>query len=293
MATTRSTSNTPPAQPGTDMRPQFRVASPSLEAALGKTLATEAAQLGERKAINDTARSLLSGKLTLPAALLGLARAAARAVDKSAATANRTAAQQTLATNQLREELLRTRAKSARPRPRKDDYVLRGKVVQANGEPAAGLVVEANDKDISMHDLLGIALTDSSGEFQIRFREKEFSERGEKLPEILLAVGLEGHTPLHVTQPERLFQAEREASVTVLLPERAQTALGTLEAGQLADSGARLFQVEHAQAMAQLQQQQLAEVFEDLQGGLGKVIAALETQVHAPQEKNPPPARNK
>lgn len=293
MATTRSTPNAKPAASGTDLRPQFRVASPSLEAALGKTLATEAAKFGERKTLNDTASDLLSGKLTLPATLLDLARAAAEAMDKAADTANRTMAQQTHVTNQLREELLRTRAKAARPRPRKDDYVLRGKVLRANGEPAAGLVVEANDKDISKHDLLGVALTDSSGEFQIRFREKDFAECGEKLPEIVLAVGMEGQTPLHVTQPERLFQTERESNVTVPLPEQAQAALGALDAGQLADSGTRLFQVEHAQAMAQLQQQQLTEVFKDLQGGLGKVIAALETQVPAPPRKGPTPAPNK
>ena len=57
-----------------------------------------------------------------------------------------------------------------------------------SGLGVAGLLVRAYDKDLLFDDLLGTAVTDERGEFELHYGEKDFRELFEKRPDIYLAV---------------------------------------------------------------------------------------------------------
>jgi len=121
---------------------RVRVASAPVDAALGRTLSKAAVQLTDRALLTSTARGLVSGQLSLQSMLVSLVEAGGRALEAALQAAQRAAAQDTLTSTQLRQDLGRLKTNAAYPQPRKDDYAVTGQVMLASGEPAAGLVVE-------------------------------------------------------------------------------------------------------------------------------------------------------
>jgi hypothetical protein len=260
---------------------RFRIASAPPDVAMGQTLARQVSRLNREVFVN-TARGLLSGQLTLQGVLSSLASAGSEATGSAAKETQRAGAQQALVSKQLREQLIRTRTNAQPPRMRKDDYVVRGQVMLATGEPVVGVAVEAIDKDVSKHDLLGTTLTDEKGTFQIAFARKTFAESGEKEPEIVLAVGLEGRTPLHVTEPTRMVSGERALTVTVTLPQ-ATPPVTNVPREQLGDElDARMLRVQQREAVAAIQSQHFGALMQEAQTALGVLAAMLQ-----------PPAPNK
>jgi hypothetical protein len=250
---------------------QARMANVRPSAALAQTLAQEASKLADRTTLAQAARNLVSGQLTPQSALLQLVEACSHAAAAAEKSVQRAASQQARISSALRADLTRLKTGAAMPRPGKNSFALRGRVTTASGETAAGLVVEAIDRDVSQHDLLGAALTDDKGEFQILFAAKDFAESGEKGPEIVLCIGVEGEAPLCVTQAARLFGSGREANVDIALP-----ATGAVAARRGLDPGTRLFRVHYANELARAQQQRFGEVVSELQAGLGRLIAGLQ-----------------
>ncbi|HVF48512.1 MAG TPA: hypothetical protein VNA19_00415 [Pyrinomonadaceae bacterium] len=69
-------------------------------------------------------------------------------------------------------------------------FRIKGRVIErASREAAAGLRVEAWDKDKKYDDLLGSAVTDAGGCFQISFDKSHFADdRGNKLPDLFFRI---------------------------------------------------------------------------------------------------------
>jgi hypothetical protein len=263
---------------------RVRLASVSPDAAMGQTLAREIARL-DRKLLIDTARGLIGGQLTLQGVLGSFATASSRAVESAIKESQRAAAQEALLARQLGDNLQRLRTKSAPPRPHKNDYIVSGQVMHTTGEPAVGLAVEVIDKDVFKHDVLGAAVTDEKGSFQVTFPKKAHAESGEKELEIVLVVGIEGQPPMHVTEPTRMLGEGREATVILTLPEAARAAADAAAARLGTDIDARLLRVEHRRAVSAMQDQQLGGVMREFQAGLSLLVAALQPAPKLPKSR--------
>lgn len=254
---------------------QFRIATGQPDVALGRTLAREAARL-DRNVLVSTARGLLSGQLTLQGVLSSLADASSRAAGAAAKETRRAGEQQSFANTQLQDQFIRTRTNAQPPRMRKDAYAVRGQVMLPTGEPAIGVAVEAIDKDVYKHDVLGTTLTDDKGTFQITFAKKMFAESGEKEPEIVLAVGVEGRKPLHVTEPTRMAGDERVLTVVVTLPENTGPITNVPSEQRGVEMEARMLRIQQRQAVAAIQSQQFGAVMEEAQAALAVLAAVLQ-----------------
>jgi plastocyanin len=73
-------------------------------------------------------------------------------------------------------------------------FEIRGKVIDTTtGHGAQGLTVEAWDKDLLFNDLVGKEVTDSNGEFRMKFDESYFQDIfGDSLPDLFFVVYLGG-----------------------------------------------------------------------------------------------------
>jgi hypothetical protein len=76
----------------------------------------------------------------------------------------------------------------SRPAPRANEWVVFGQVLDASGNPAAGLIVQVLDRDRKYDDLLGEAETDANGDFSVTYHERDFKETHENLPELYVLV---------------------------------------------------------------------------------------------------------
>lgn len=271
---------------------QFRLASAPVDAAVGRTLAREVSKL-DRNVLVNTARGLLSGQVTLQSVLSSLADAGSRAAGAAAKESQRAGAQQAQSSKQLLDQLSRTRTDTQPPRTRKDAYVVRGQVMLPTGEPAEGVVVEAIDRDVSKHDVLGTTLTDEKGSYEIVFAKKVFAESGEKEPEIIVAAGMEGRAPLVVTEPTRLGVGERSLTVNVTLPESAPPMTRVPPDRIGVELEARLQRVQQRQAVSAIQSQQFGAVMEQAQTALAVLAAMMQPPASGRATKSTTPAAPK
>lgn len=68
-------------------------------------------------------------------------------------------------------------------------YRISGRISEEEtGRPLPNLVVRAFDKDVVSDDLLGFALTDADGSFEIRYSEADFRDVIESRPDVYLRV---------------------------------------------------------------------------------------------------------
>lgn len=74
------------------------------------------------------------------------------------------------------------------PRPRANEWVVFGTVVDAQDNPVSGATVRVYDKDRKYDDLLGETETGANGEFAIVYHERDFKESNENLPELYVMV---------------------------------------------------------------------------------------------------------
>lgn len=102
--------------------------------------------------------------------------------------------------------------------------VVRVKETQA---PLTGLLVRAFDKDLFFSDVLGNAVTDAGGSFQLGYQEKDFREIFESRPDIYLEIygrataqdpGRTGDRPIFTTRSAVRFNAGRNEYFVVEIP---------------------------------------------------------------------------
>jgi hypothetical protein len=97
-------------------------------------------------------------------------------------------------------------------------FSVSGQVVDANGNPVAGVLVRIYDKDVKYDDLLGATLTNRQGEFGTTYRRQDFSE-GEDAADLYFVVVDADEKELLSTVTQVKFSADREVSVTLTLPK--------------------------------------------------------------------------
>lgn len=97
------------------------------------------------------------------------------------------------------------------------DFRISGVVVEhGSGRPLAGLVVRAFDKDRLYDDLLGAAMTDAEGRFELLYSGEDFQELFESRPDIYLRVyDASGRNEIHTTESSVRWGAGRDEQFTV------------------------------------------------------------------------------
>src|SRR3954469_16365136 len=60
--------------------------------------------------------------------------------------------------------------------------------IQESGEGIPGLHVKAVDKDLIFDDVLGTAVTDANGDYEITYERRDFAELFEKAPDLYIIV---------------------------------------------------------------------------------------------------------
>lgn len=250
---------------------------------VGKEVSEKVGRLFDKKNAQKTLKDLATKKRTVEDVLLGVSRMASGTIDSVLREEQRVAKSETLMNGQYRDSLIERRkeTKPRRMRPgKKGEYLVGGQVLHPEtGEPLAGIVVEAIDKDIKKHDLLGVDTTDHKGCFEISFREKDFKERGEGLPEVLLKVGIDRKTSLHITKDVVKPKPGERTSLDITIPKSKITEVDKFTADRKHIDNKRLQNVGHTLAFNQVQHmavQEMAKVFKE---GLKKATDLLEARV--------------
>ena len=108
-------------------------------------------------------------------------------------------------------------------------FVIRGFVREAEtGRGVSNLLVRSYDKDLAFDDLMGTAVTDQGGRFEIIGLSEDFKDLLEKKPDIYLKIYYpDGEKVLHTTQNAVRFQANTEENFDVLIPRHDLGALAS------------------------------------------------------------------
>lgn len=95
---------------------------------------------------------------------------------------------------------------------------------EGTGQPLAGLLVYALDKDVFKDDYLGQCETNAEGRFEIRFTDADFKDFGEARPDIYLCVRRAGQdTPLVDTSNRVRRDASEEEYFEIDVPAAASS----------------------------------------------------------------------
>lgn len=100
--------------------------------------------------------------------------------------------------------------------------MVRGTVHDENGEPLTGLLVTLFDQDRRYDDVLGAALTDAEGTFEITFGTREFREGKEPGPDLYLTIkNVEGEM-LYTSEEAVRYDADRVAEFDVTIEQQEE-----------------------------------------------------------------------
>jgi hypothetical protein len=96
-------------------------------------------------------------------------------------------------------------------------YLIEGRVTdRRTAKPVSGLRVEARDKDVKYHDIVGVETTNRDGRFTMRFTELDFGDHApDRLPDLVFRV-LHGERVLLDTI-DRPLMNQRPGKITVEL----------------------------------------------------------------------------
>ncbi len=247
------------------------------------SLAKEWNKVRKKKILPTLIQNLATGKISLPQALLELTEIASTMLDTLGKEEDRLEKREAKANAQYHDGLKRSRGvkgvakKKSREKKR---YVMKGQVIHPKtAGPLAGLMVEAWDRDIAKHDLLGVDVTDSQGSFEIVFGAKDFKEWGEKLPEVVVRVGLDRRRIFYVGEDLLQPQPGEEVSVTLALPEsHADEAARVLE-HRYRFEVTRVQELDHTINLNRLQHLQMQEIVKAFAVGLDEVRQLLEEKI--------------
>lgn len=243
--------------------------------ALGK----EVKKIRDKKILPTLIQNLAIGKISLPQALLELTEMASTMLDSLDRDEVRLEKQEARANAQYHDGLNRSRGVKGVTRKKsreKKRYVMKGQVIHPKTEgPLAGLVVEAWDRDIAKHDLLGVDVTDSQGSFEIVFSAKDFKEWGEKLPEVVLRVGLDRRRVFYVGEDLVKPQPGEEVSLTIHLPETPIDEIERILGRRQRFDATRMQELDHTITLNRLQHRQMQEIVKAFADGLDEVRQLL------------------
>ena len=257
-------------------------------------------EIGKRisgKALNKTFEDLALRKTTLDAVLLDMTRGVEAALGDAFDSGKQTADAEIKLNNQYRESLLK-RKKEAKParsrRGKKDEYLVTGQLRHLEtGKAVPGMVVDVVDKDIKMHDLLGVDITDTEGRFEIAFTEKDFKESGEGLPEILIRVGINRETMTLVTPSPIALKPGTKETIEITLPQELTPAAERIALRREQVDKKRLLQANQNLVFNKAAQSALGEVGEAFEGGMGEIVDFFEKRLAAGGTTKTKPKRRK
>jgi len=106
-----------------------------------------------------------------------------------------------------------------RPRPAAHEWMVYGRVLNADRSPAVGVRVRLFDLDRKFDDLLGETKVDEFGDFSIGpYHERDFLESGEKTPELYLKIYGARNKLVFDGSDDARFEAARVGYFEVVLP---------------------------------------------------------------------------
>jgi hypothetical protein len=105
-----------------------------------------------------------------------------------------------------------------RPKVKENEWLVFGRVLDANGNPVSGVRVRIFDRDRIFDDLLGITETDEYGDFAITYHERDFAEPGEGLPELYLMVSDTEGNLLYSSRDNIRYNPGRAEYFEIVLP---------------------------------------------------------------------------
>lgn len=98
-------------------------------------------------------------------------------------------------------------------------FKITGRVVVKESQRALpGLIIKAYDKDLLYDDLLGNAVTDLDGTFEIVYEGEDFQELFEKKPDIYLKVKDEDWKDIFSTEEKVRFDSDKEEFFQLEIP---------------------------------------------------------------------------
>lgn len=174
----------------------------------------------DEKRIKSLLGDVASRKRPVESALLDIVTNVRDAVEKSVDdTRERSEAEQRL-DKQYRDRLIAHGRKPKRTRARKGEIRIQGQVIHPkSGDPVAGVMVEAIDKDLRKHDMLGAVVTDSEGRFDMAFNPQGDRKSGEKIAEIMFSVGADRKNMFYAADQPLVLTEDKQVPVTITLPE--------------------------------------------------------------------------
>lgn len=116
------------------------------------------------------------------------------------------------------------------PKPRSNEWMVFGTVIDAQGQPATGLVVRVFDRDRKYDDLLGESETDENGDFSAVYHERDFAETRENLPDLYVMVSDTAGKLLYSSRDNIRFEAGRSEYFAIRLGKRTRTTKGATRA---------------------------------------------------------------
>lgn len=104
--------------------------------------------------------------------------------------------------------------------PKKETWLVEGRVIYEDKTPLVGAKVSAYDKDVSIDDTIGSALTNSKGRFKIEYNPQEFREGKETGPDLYLEVSDPQGKKIHSTIDELRENASPKETYTIVVKSK-------------------------------------------------------------------------
>ncbi len=88
-----------------------------------------------------------------------------------------------------------------------------------NNRSVSGLVVTAYDKDFMFNDVLGNAITDDDGKFEITYKEKDFKQFFDNKPDIYITVKSKDGRTVYTTEKDVRMEAGKTEHFEIRIPK--------------------------------------------------------------------------
>ena len=92
-----------------------------------------------------------------------------------------------------------------------------GQVLDQNNKGINALSVQAYDKDLIYDDLLGTTKTDSNGNFEIYYNDRDFNDLIEKSPDLYLLIKNNKGKILYSSKKKVRFQSKKTEKFSIIL----------------------------------------------------------------------------
>jgi len=103
------------------------------------------------------------------------------------------------------------------PKPKPNEWLVFGTVMDASGSPVSGVNVRVFDRDRKYDDLLGDTSTDENGDFSVIYHERDFKEPGENLPDLYVMVSDANGKLLYSSRDSVRYEAGRSEYFAIRL----------------------------------------------------------------------------